>query len=231
MTEPIGACARASPSPGTTVVAVHPGRWARPRSRATTTRRWPCPGCSREIAQGEASGVDGYVIACFGDPGLDAARELADGPVVGIAEAAMRTATTSGRGFSVVTTLGRTAGGPGTSPSATGWPGLPERARVRDPRAGAGGPGATLDADHGGVRARRRRGRRPTRSCWAAPAWPTCRAHDRGRDRRPRGRRRRGGDAHRGGAGRARPAHRRPRRVRTAAAEALHRPAAEFQIE
>jgi allantoin racemase len=50
------------------------------------------------------------VIACFGDPGLDAAREVAPGPVLGIAEAAMRTATYLGRSFSVVTTLSRTTG-------------------------------------------------------------------------------------------------------------------------
>lgn len=65
------------------------------------------PGVLAEIA---AEQFDGYVIACFGDPGLDAARELADGPVVGIAEAAMRTAAYLGRGFSVVTTLERTCG-------------------------------------------------------------------------------------------------------------------------
>ncbi|HTI22737.1 MAG TPA: aspartate/glutamate racemase family protein [Kutzneria sp.] len=58
----------------------------------------------------EISGADGYVIACFGDPGLDAAREVADGPVVGIAEAAMHAAAFLGRGFTVVTTLARTAG-------------------------------------------------------------------------------------------------------------------------
>ncbi|RSM70773.1 hypothetical protein DMH04_43980 [Kibdelosporangium aridum] len=63
------------------------------------------PGLLAEIA---AERFDGYVIACFGDPGLDAAREIADGPVVGIAEAAMRTAAYLGRGFSVVTTLERT---------------------------------------------------------------------------------------------------------------------------
>ncbi|MDQ2758503.1 MAG: aspartate/glutamate racemase family protein [Actinomycetota bacterium] len=68
------------------------------------------PGVLAEVARGEAEGVDGYVIACFGDPGLEAARELARGPVVGIAEAAMRTATYLGRSFSVVTTLGRTRG-------------------------------------------------------------------------------------------------------------------------
>jgi allantoin racemase len=50
------------------------------------------------------------VIACFGDPGLAAAREIAAGPVVGIAEAAMHMATYLGRSFSVVTTLSRTVG-------------------------------------------------------------------------------------------------------------------------
>ncbi|MET9628864.1 aspartate/glutamate racemase family protein [Lentzea sp. NPDC006480] len=68
------------------------------------------PGLLTEIAAGEVSGVDGYVVACFGDPGIDAARELARGPVVGIAEAAMRTAAYLGRGFTVVTTLSRTRG-------------------------------------------------------------------------------------------------------------------------
>jgi allantoin racemase len=51
-----------------------------------------------------------YVIACFGDPGLDAARELATGPVVGIAEAAMHVASMLGRSFSIVTTVARTIG-------------------------------------------------------------------------------------------------------------------------
>ncbi|MGY2125460.1 aspartate/glutamate racemase family protein [Nocardia gipuzkoensis] len=68
------------------------------------------PGLLATIRRGEADGVDGYVLACFGDPGLDAARELARGPVIGIAEAAMRTAAHLGRGFSVVTTLSRTVG-------------------------------------------------------------------------------------------------------------------------
>ena len=35
------------------------------------------PGLLDRDRAGEAAGVDGYVIACFGDPGLDAARELA----------------------------------------------------------------------------------------------------------------------------------------------------------
>lgn len=53
-------------------------------------------------------GADAYIIACFGDPGLLAAREITDAPVIGIAEAAMHAATFIATGFSVVTTLERT---------------------------------------------------------------------------------------------------------------------------
>lgn len=68
------------------------------------------PGVLKVVQRGKREGVDGYVIACFGDPGLDAAREVASGPVIGIAEAAMHMASHLGRGFSVVTTLKRTIG-------------------------------------------------------------------------------------------------------------------------
>ncbi len=65
-------------------------------------------GMLQDIRMGEHEGCDGYVIACFGDPGLLAAREIARGPVIGIAEAAMHAASFLATGFSVVTTLGRT---------------------------------------------------------------------------------------------------------------------------
>ena len=47
--------------------------------------------------------ADAVVIAAFGDPGLGAARELFDIPVVGMAEAAMLTACMLGRTFAIVT--------------------------------------------------------------------------------------------------------------------------------
>ena len=65
-------------------------------------------GILEEIHKGEREGIDGYVIACFGDPGVLAAREAARGPVIGIAEAAMHVASIVATGFSVVTTLART---------------------------------------------------------------------------------------------------------------------------
>lgn len=55
-----------------------------------------------------SSAPDAVVIACFGDPGLDAAREIVDAPVLGIAEAAFHAASMLSTGFSVVTTMSRT---------------------------------------------------------------------------------------------------------------------------
>jgi allantoin racemase len=109
MTATIEQCARAVAGPGTLVEAVSPSMG--PASiESHYDEALSVPGILAEIANGERDGVDGYVIACFGDPGMDAARELATGPVVGIAEAAMHAASFLGRGFSVVTTLGRTIG-------------------------------------------------------------------------------------------------------------------------
>lgn len=60
-----------------------------------------------QIHAGEARGVQAHVIACFDDPGLRAAREIARGPVVGICQAAVQVAMTIAARFSVVTTLPR----------------------------------------------------------------------------------------------------------------------------
>ncbi|MEZ5660055.1 MAG: aspartate/glutamate racemase family protein [Burkholderiaceae bacterium] len=47
--------------------------------------------------------IDAVIIAAYGDPGLRAARELFDIPVVGMAESAMLTACMLGERFSLVT--------------------------------------------------------------------------------------------------------------------------------
>ena len=109
MTAGIGRCARAVAGPGTVVTAVT-SSFGPASIESHYDEAMSVPGLLDVIARGETEGVDGYVIACFGDPGLDAARELATGPVLGIAEAAMHAASHLGRGFSVVTTLARTLG-------------------------------------------------------------------------------------------------------------------------
>ena len=49
-----------------------------------------------------AEGCDGAIVAAFGDPGLLAAREMLDIPVVGLSESALLTAWTLGRRYSIV---------------------------------------------------------------------------------------------------------------------------------
>lgn len=109
MTATIGACARRVAAAGTAIVASNPP--AGPAAiEGWYDEAMATPGLLAEIAAAERHACDGYVIACFGDPGLYAARELVRGPVVGIAEAAMHTASLLAPRFSVVTTLARTSG-------------------------------------------------------------------------------------------------------------------------
>jgi allantoin racemase len=60
-----------------------------------------------EVIRERAAEYDGVVIACYGDPGLAAAREISPAPVVGIAEASMLMACTVAHSFSIVTVLPR----------------------------------------------------------------------------------------------------------------------------
>jgi allantoin racemase len=46
---------------------------------------------------------DAVLLACFGDPGLDALREIAPVPVIGLVEASAQEASKGGRRFSIVT--------------------------------------------------------------------------------------------------------------------------------
>ena len=57
-----------------------------------------------ERAAGDA---DAFVIACFSDPGVHAARDLGFGPVFGIAECGMLTAMTLGDRVGVISILNR----------------------------------------------------------------------------------------------------------------------------
>src|SRR5258707_14792101 len=59
-------------------------------------------GVVEQVRLGEASGVDAYIVACFGDTGVAAARELARGPVVGMTEAALLTAALIAHRFTIV---------------------------------------------------------------------------------------------------------------------------------
>ena len=58
--------------------------------------------CAQEA---ERDGCDAVISDCFGDPGVKAARELVDIPVIGPAEASFLLASALGHRFSVVTVL------------------------------------------------------------------------------------------------------------------------------
>jgi len=107
MTKRIGLAAQAVAAPGTEIMACNPSMG--PVSiEGHYDEAVSVLGVLDEVRNGETQDVAGYVIACFGDPGLLAAREIARGPVIGIAEAAMHAASFVATGFSIVTTLART---------------------------------------------------------------------------------------------------------------------------
>ncbi|MFP1879696.1 aspartate/glutamate racemase family protein [Lonsdalea quercina] len=107
MTETIGSAARRAAHAGTEILSVCASHGA-PSIEGHADEAIAALGVLEQIRLGRAQGVHGHVIACFGDPGLLAARELAAAPVVGIAEAAMHMATLVATRFSIVTTLPRT---------------------------------------------------------------------------------------------------------------------------
>lgn len=106
MTEMIGAAAAKVASPSTQLVAASPEMG--PASiEGHYDEAFAAIGVLDEIRKGEAEKMDAYIVACFGDPGLLAAREITHGPVIGIAEAAMKMASFVCTGFTVISTLER----------------------------------------------------------------------------------------------------------------------------
>ena len=104
MTLKIGAAAKAAASPGVEVTAVNPD-FGPPSIEGYFDEAFSVPGLIEEI--GKASDADAFVVACFDDTGLDAARCATEAPVVGIGEAAFHLASLIAAKFSVVTTLSR----------------------------------------------------------------------------------------------------------------------------
>src|SRR5215211_3422106 len=104
MTRKIAAAAAAAASIGTEIVAVNPDSGP-PSIEGYFDEAFSVPGLIDEIRK--ARDIDAAVIACFDDTGLEAARCIADGPVVGIGEAAFHMASLIAVRFAVVTTLSR----------------------------------------------------------------------------------------------------------------------------
>lgn len=100
MTDAIAAEARRRARPGTEIEAVT-APWGTP-SVESHVEEALAAAATVEAVVARAGSFDGVAIACFGDPGLEAVREVSPAPVVGIAEAAMLLALTLGHRFSIV---------------------------------------------------------------------------------------------------------------------------------
>jgi allantoin racemase len=107
MTADIAAAAQAAAAAGTQIVARQPS-FGPASIESHFDDVFGAAGVAEQVRLAAGEDFDAVVIACFGDPGLDAARELTRAPVLGIAEAAFHAATFVATGFSVVTTMTRT---------------------------------------------------------------------------------------------------------------------------
>jgi len=59
------------------------------------------------VKKANEDGYDAIVLACFSDPGLDAAKEISSIPVIGIEEATLHMAAMLGHKFSIMTGMER----------------------------------------------------------------------------------------------------------------------------
>src|SRR5436305_14418620 len=83
MTANINSVAQAAARPGTEIVTTQPERG--PLTIESYYDEYlAIPGILEEIIRDEAQ-FDAFIVACWGDPGVDAARELTTKPVIGIA--------------------------------------------------------------------------------------------------------------------------------------------------
>ncbi|MGY6411046.1 MAG: aspartate/glutamate racemase family protein [Alkalilacustris sp.] len=106
MTDQIRRCAERVAGPGTVIEAAS-GAGTPPSIEGYHDEAVSVPAMLAAIRAAEARGAQASVIACFDDPGLSAAREVAAGPVVGLCQAAVQVACLTAARFSVVTTLRR----------------------------------------------------------------------------------------------------------------------------
>jgi allantoin racemase len=108
MTARIATTAQGVANAGTHIIAIQPS--AGPASiegYADEAMAVPHMLEAMHAQQAKDPAIAGYVIACFDDTGLDAARCALDAPVVGIGEAACHLASLLAARFSVITTLSR----------------------------------------------------------------------------------------------------------------------------
>jgi len=106
-TQRLGESAEDIVAAGTIVVARSPVAGV-PSVECHVDEALAIPGLLRLVQEEEKLGTAAYVIACFGDTGIEAVREIAVGPVVGMTEAALFAAAMLAAQFTVITLPPRT---------------------------------------------------------------------------------------------------------------------------
>ncbi len=106
LTESILAAAQRVSGHGVTVTGTHPAVGV-PSVESHAEETVAALGVLEQIVEHQAD-TDAFVVACFGDTGVQAAREVATCPVVGMTEAALQTACLLAHRFTVVTLPART---------------------------------------------------------------------------------------------------------------------------
>ena len=106
LTGTIAAAAQAVSGPGVSILGVHPVAGV-PSVESHAEEAVAAVGVLQLVREHQI-GTDAYVVACFGDTGVQAARETATCPVVGMTEAALQTACLVAHRFVVITMPART---------------------------------------------------------------------------------------------------------------------------
>jgi allantoin racemase len=106
LTESITVAARSVAAAGVTVTGVNPALGV-PSVESHADEAIAAVGVLEQVRRHQHD-TDAFVIACFGDTGVQAAREVAPCPVVGMTEAALLTACLVAHRFVVITLPART---------------------------------------------------------------------------------------------------------------------------
>ena len=105
ITDKIRDVARGLASPGTTVDAVC-AEWGVPAIEGSYDAAFAAL-ATVELVKRHERDYDAFIVVCYSDPGLYAARELTNKPVYGIAQSSMLAACTFGHRFSILSPLDR----------------------------------------------------------------------------------------------------------------------------
>jgi allantoin racemase len=88
-----------------TEVAIRDAQTGPASIESTVEEYLAIPGLLEGVARAEKEGFDAVIVGCFGDPGVDGARELVNIPIIGPCEASLAASIPLGHKASIITVL------------------------------------------------------------------------------------------------------------------------------